>query len=213
MRTNDAAVHTKGQRSLLKTFQRDCQAKEVVSLKRGAQVLLLKNLDTAAGLCNGSRGCVIEFVTYKEASEAGQIELSQEEKASFGAWLRKNPTLPVVMFSGVDGNAESSITRVMMPEKFEREVDKAWAVRFQMPLRLAWALTIHKSQGMTLDRVTINLNNTFECGQAYVALSRARSLEGLELSSFDPKVIRADPTVLASAHPRTRTRTRTPTHP
>ena len=43
-------------------FKRDCQAKEVVQLKVGAQVLLLKNLDTNAGLCNGSRGVVIDFV-------------------------------------------------------------------------------------------------------------------------------------------------------
>jgi hypothetical protein len=61
----------------------------------------------------------------------------------------------------------------------------------QVPLILAWALTIHKSQGATLDTAEIDVGSgIFECGQTYVALSRVKSLDGLYLTSFDAKRIR-----------------------
>jgi ATP-dependent DNA helicase PIF1 len=61
----------------------------------------------------------------------------------------------------------------------------------QIPLILAWAITIHKSQGVTLDTAEIDVGaGIFECGQTYVALSRVKSLEGLYLTSFDASKIR-----------------------
>lgn len=71
-------------------------------------------------------------------------------------------------------------------------------VRSQIPLRLAWAGTIHKSQGSTLDCALIDIGrSTFEYGQAYVALSRVKSLDSLYIHEFVPEAVRAHPKVKA----------------
>lgn len=69
------------------------------------------------------------------------------------------------------------------------------ASRTQLPLMLAWAMSIHKSQGQTLDSVRVDLGKAFEKGQAYVALSRATSLESLQIVNFNPSVVMCHPKV------------------
>jgi ATP-dependent DNA helicase PIF1 len=67
----------------------------------------------------------------------------------------------------------------------------------QIPLRLAWAITVHKSQGMSLDAAVIDLSQAFEYGQGYVAISRVRSLAGLFLEGFNKRALELHPAVVA----------------
>ena len=74
----------------------------------------------------------------------------------------------------------------------EDETGKALASFSQIPLRLAWAITVHKSQGMTLDSAMIDLSKAFEKGQGYVALSRLRDLNGLRLRGLNQTALEVD---------------------
>lgn len=76
--------------------------------------------------------------------------------------------------------------------RIEDETGKLLVSYVQVPLRLAWAITVHKSQGMTLDSAVMDLSKTFEKGQGYVALSRIKGLSGLQLNGFNSTALEVD---------------------
>lgn len=91
----------------------------------------------------------------------------------------------------------SGKTVTIGPETWElRDGEKLRASLAQIPLRLAWAITVHKSQGMTLDAARINLKRAFVEGMGYVALSRVRSLGALSLTGINNMALRVSPDAL-----------------
>jgi len=95
-------------------------------------------------------------------------------------------------FKIVVQTSEGKMIDVKQEEWKIEEDGKVKARLSQYPLRLAWAITVHKSQGMSLDEAIISLRETFEYGQGYVALSRVRTLEGLYLKSYNPKSLQVN---------------------
>src|SRR6185369_15933432 len=83
---------------------------------------------------------------------------------------------------------------IVRPETWElMDGDKRRAQIAQLPLRLAWAITVHKSQGMTLDAARIDLSRAFVEGMGYVALSRVRSIKHLILDGLNGMALRVSP--------------------
>ncbi len=90
--------------------------------------------------------------------------------------------------------------RKITVEKMEWSVEENGKIRAkieQVPLRLAWAITVHKSQGMSLEEAVMDLTDVFEFGQGYVALSRVRRLSGLYLLGWNERAFQVHPEVLA----------------
>ena len=88
------------------------------------------------------------------------------------------------------------LVKVEMEEFSYHQDGKLKIKRIQYPLRLAYGITIHKSQGMTFDKLVVNFNRIFAYGQGYVALSRTRNLDGLFIKGFNPAKIKANFSVL-----------------
>ncbi len=98
-----------------------------------------------------------------------------------------NENIPIVrLLNGYEITAEYEEWRI------EDEKGRLLVSYTQIPLRLAWAITVHKSQGMTLDSATMDLSKTFEKGQGYVALSRVKSLSGLNLTGYNSMTLIVD---------------------
>lgn len=137
----------------------DCPAPEHLRLKIGAQVIFCRN-DYSAKCANGTIAKVISL-----ADDEIQVRLENGNKVQ------------------VVRTTWESYERVYNrgTRRIESQVVGAYS---QFPLKLAWAITIHRSQGMTFDRMHFDLSwGTFAAGQAYVAISRMRSLDGLTLSN------------------------------
>jgi hypothetical protein len=131
------------------------------------------------------KGAVVIFI--KNNTEAGYVNGTTGTVQSFSPI----DNMPIVITS-------TGQKIKLEPEEWSLENDsgKVTATVSQVPLRLAWAITIHKSQGMTLDAAEIDLSKTFETGQGYVALSRIKNIEGLRLMGLNPMALRVDPLIL-----------------
>ncbi|KAH6788835.1 hypothetical protein C2S51_003841 [Perilla frutescens var. frutescens] len=144
----------------------------------GARVMLIKNINPWRKLVNGATGTVMELCKVDEK------DYEMSDMCSHGN------VLPLVKL-------DSGFELIVKPETWEvRDGERIVARRRQIPLILSWALSIHKCQGMTLDKLHTDLSRVFGYGMVYVALSRVRSLAGLHLSGLEPSKIIAHPKVL-----------------
>lgn len=160
-------MKSRGARALVDTLKRSCLAPEYLRLKKNAVVIFVKN-NFEKGYVNGTLGKVINFEFSDEYNkEMPIVETANKEKIF----------------------AEPESWRIDEEGKTKAEIT-------QIPLRLAWAITVHKSQGMSLDAAEIDLSKAFALGQGYVALSRVRTLSGLKLMGLNDIALKIDKEIL-----------------
>lgn len=191
----------------------NCMAPPTIHLKKGAQVMLIKNMEET--LVNGSIGRVVAFMdeaTFEFYNEnEGEFSGVQENENDEDPAIRARKKLKSLAHKdgGVIASRKWPLVSFVLPDGTERQMlcqPETWKIelpngevqaqRSQVPLILAWALSIHKAQGQTLQRVKVDLGRVFEKGQAYVALSRATSQAGLQVTRFDARKVMVHPKVI-----------------
>ncbi|MDN5802403.1 MAG: AAA family ATPase [Psychrobacter sp.] len=197
-----------GDSKLVETLKKTVRTQDELILKVGSKVMFIKN-NTELGVSNGTMGELIGFAAVKinddkdsndnliaddettvdtDEDKADNTKNKAKDKEKLKDKKITTQKMPVVRLnSGREVIAE--------PEEWiiEDETGEVLASYEQVPLCLAWAITIHKSQGMTLDAAEIDLSRTFELGQGYVALSRLKSLAGLQLLGMNEMSLQLDP--------------------
>jgi len=139
---------------------------------------------------------VLETLTLKKGAVVIFIKNNAEEGYVNGTTGKVESFSPIDNMPIVRTTNGRKIKLEQEDWSLENDSGKVTATVSQVPLRLAWAITIHKSQGMTLDAAEIDLSKTFETGQGYVALSRIKNIEGLRLMGLNPMALRVDPLIL-----------------
>jgi GTPase SAR1 family protein len=159
-----------------------------LNLKIGCKVMLLAN-NPEMGYFNGSQGIVLGT---KKFDNISSVFTSQKGIVYDLDYKYFNECLHILLESGEDvivPKKPYNIYGTTFDEKGKRQID---ATFWQYPLSLGYAVSIHKSQGMSLDKMILDCKNIFADGQFYVGLSRARSLEGMSILNFHKGHVRAD---------------------
>ncbi len=159
---------SKGKKPLVEALKKSCLALEKLRMKKGARVMCVKN-NFDKGYVNGTLGVVVS--------------------CGFGVD-------PVIRTASTPDFPDGRLITLELADWTIEDDGKVLAQITQYPLRLAWAITVHKSQGMSLDAVEVDLSKAFEPGMGYVALSRVRTLSGLSIIGMNENALVVHPEVL-----------------
>jgi len=186
-------VYQNGPAALVEKLKKDNDVPDKLVLKIGARVMFTKN-NMGMGYVNGTLGEVIGFENGgdgnngesagKDAAGAAMPQTAVEANPVILTFDKKRITPGRFQWRVEGGSAKAGKTGK----------DPQASVS-QLPLKLAWAITVHKSQGMTLDAAVIDLGRAFDRGMGYVALSRVRELKNISLIGFNAVALQVSPRV------------------
>ncbi|XP_024116598.1 uncharacterized protein LOC112138269 [Oryzias melastigma] len=148
---------------------------DTITVAEGARVMLTRNIDVHNGLVNGAFGKLVNVITSDSDQRVIKVGLKMDNDTAGG-----------------------QSDNVVYVERVEENLKQKGVVRRQFPVKLAYACTIHKVQGMTTTKAVVSLKHVFEAGMSYVAISRVTSLNGLFLLDFDESKIYANTEVTAA---------------
>jgi ATP-dependent DNA helicase PIF1 len=179
----------------------------IVPLAKGARVMLRANLNTSDGLTNGAMGTIVDFeYTHDALSTHGSVLQTRECPMDTDCKHDHLPhflvPVPSVVWVKFDGNAGRASARQLdgavpiHPKTATFCLKHETFARTQIPLILAYGITVHKSQSCTLNKVVIHLQGLVPYGMFYTAISRVRTWADVILVTYDCQSIRADPRVL-----------------